>query len=217
MGVIKRGILGGFSNKVANVVGSSWKGINTMRALPLSVANPRTTAQVNNRNSFTYFSKLGSDVLSSIVQPLLNRDAKYMSGYNKFIKLNKEAYDLGGLEGWAQNPVISDGVLSATITNATATVGQTNIVVTAPTTLANAKDSATDKMFACVIEYPTADTDLSNAKAYGLGGSVARSAGSISVPVQAITSGHTYVVMLAYRSADGVETSETAVSVKVVA
>ena len=217
MGVIKRGILGGFSNKVANVVGSSWKGINTMRALPLSVANPRTTAQVNNRNSFTYFSKLGSDVLSSIVQPLLNRDAKYMSGYNKFIKLNKEAYDLGGLEGWAQNPVISDGVLSATITNATATVGQTNIVVTAPTTLANAKDSATDKMFACVIEYPTADTDLSNAKAYGVGGSVARSAGSISVPVQAITSGHTYVVMLAYRSADGVETSETAVSVKVVA
>ncbi len=40
MGIIKRGILGGFSNKVANVVGSSWKGINTMRALPLSVANP---------------------------------------------------------------------------------------------------------------------------------------------------------------------------------
>ena len=217
MGVIKRGILGGFSNKVANVVGSSWKGINTMRALPLSVANPRTSAQVTNRSSFSYFSKIGSDVLSTVIQPLLNRDAKYMSGYNKFIKLNKLAYDLGGLEGWKQNPVISDGVLSATITNATATVGQTNIVVTAPTTLANAKDSATDKMFACVIVYPTADTNLANAKAYGLGGSVARSAGSISVPVSAITSGHTYVVMLAYRSADGVETSETAVSVKVVA
>ena len=217
MGGIKRGILGGFSNKVANVVGSSWKGINTMRALPLSVANPRTSAQVENRSSFSYFSKIGSDVLSTIVQPLLNRDAKYMSGYNKFIKLNKLAYDLGGLDGWAQNPVISDGVLSATITSATATVGQTNIVVTAPTTLANAKDSATDKIFACVIEYPTADTDLANAKAYGIGGSVARSAGSISVPVTAITAGHTYVVMLAYRSADGVETSETAVLLKTVA
>ena len=217
MGIIKRGILGGFSNKVANVVGSSWKGINTMRALPLSVANPRTSAQVTNRNSFSYFSKIGSDVLSTIIQPLLNRDAKYMSGYNKFIKLNKQAYDLGGLAGWAQNPVISDGVLSATITNATATAGQTNIVVTAPTTLANAKDSATDKMFACVIVYPTADTNLANANAYGIGGSVARSAGSISVPVPAITAGHTYVVMLAYRSADGVETSETAVLVKTVA
>ena len=217
MGVIKRGILGGFSNKVANVVGSSWKGIDTMRALPVSVANPRTTAQVENRNSFSYFSKLGSDVLSTIIQPLLNRDAKYMSGYNKFIKLNKLAYDLGGLEGWKQNPVISDGVLSATITNATATAGQTSITVTAPATLANAKDSATDKMFACVVVYPTADADLANATAYGLGGNVARSAGSISIPVPAITAGRTYVVMLAYRSADGVETSETAVIVKTVA
>ena len=217
MGIIKRGILGGFSNKVANVVGSSWKGINTMRALPLSVANPRTSAQVENRNSFTYFSKLGSDVLSTIVQPLLNRDAKYMSGYNKFIKLNKLAYDLGGLAGWEQNPVISDGVLSATITAATATVGQTNIAVTAPTTLANAKDSATDKMFACVVVYPTTATDLSEAQAYGVGGSVARSAGSISIPVPSIKAGNTYVVMLAYRSADGVETSETAVIKKVVA
>ena len=217
MGIIKRGILGGFSNKVANVVGSSWKGINTMRSLPLSVANPRTTAQVTNRNSFTYFSKLGSDVLSSIVQPLLNRDAKYMSGYNKFIKCNKLVYDEGGLNGWKTAPVISDGVLSATITSATATVGQTNITVTAPATLANAKDSATDKMFVCVIEYPTADTDLANAKAYGIGGSIARSAGSISIPVQSITAGRTYVVMLAYRSADGVETSETAVLVKTVA
>jgi len=27
MGTIKRGILGGFSGKVANVVGTSWKGI----------------------------------------------------------------------------------------------------------------------------------------------------------------------------------------------
>lgn len=213
MGIIKRGILGGFSNKVANVVGSSWKGINTMRALPLSVANPRTAAQVSNRNSFTYFSKLGSDVLSTIVQPLLNRDAKYMSGYNKFIKLNKLAYDLGGLDGWAQNPVISDGVLSSTITSASIAGGETSISITAPTTLANAKDSATDKMFACVVVYPTADTDLANAKAYGVGGTVARSAGTISIPVPTITSGYTYVVMLAYRSADGAETSETAVSV----
>lgn len=213
MGIIKRGILGGFSNKVANVVGSSWKGINTMRALPLSVANPRTAAQVQNRNSFSYFSKIGSDVLSTIIQPLLNRDAKYMSGYNKFIKLNKLAYDLGGLEGWAQNPVISDGVLSATITTATATAGQSSISISAPKTLANAKDSATDKMFACVIVHPTADTDLSNAKAYGAGGSVARSAGEISIPVPTITAGNTYVVTLAYRSVDGAETSETAVQV----
>ena len=53
MGIIKRGILGGFAGKVANVVGSSWRGISYIKALPLSVANPRTPGQVNQRNKFT--------------------------------------------------------------------------------------------------------------------------------------------------------------------
>ena len=45
MGTIKRGILGGFKNKVGSVIGSSWKGIDTMRSMPLSVANPNTAKQ----------------------------------------------------------------------------------------------------------------------------------------------------------------------------
>ena len=52
MGTIKRGILGGFSGKVGNVVGSSWKGIAFMRALPLHVKNPRTLAQRTQRSRF---------------------------------------------------------------------------------------------------------------------------------------------------------------------
>ena len=50
MGVIKQGILGGFSGKVANIVGSSWKGIPVIKSLPLSVANPQTAAQTTQRN-----------------------------------------------------------------------------------------------------------------------------------------------------------------------
>jgi hypothetical protein len=45
MGIIKQGILGGLSGKVGNVVGSSWKGINYLRALPTKVANPNTVGQ----------------------------------------------------------------------------------------------------------------------------------------------------------------------------
>lgn len=52
MGKIGRGILGGVSGKVANVVGSRWKGIDYIRAKPLSVANPRTLLQVNQRTKF---------------------------------------------------------------------------------------------------------------------------------------------------------------------
>lgn len=53
MGVIKQGILGGFSGQVGNVVGGNWKGIDYMRVKPASVANPRTEGQVSQRTKFT--------------------------------------------------------------------------------------------------------------------------------------------------------------------
>jgi hypothetical protein len=53
MGTIKQGILGGFSGKVGNVVGASWKGIDYMRIMPSSVANPQTDAQLAQRQKFS--------------------------------------------------------------------------------------------------------------------------------------------------------------------
>ncbi len=52
MGKINKGILGGFSGKVGNVVGANWKGIDYMRIKAANVANPRTEAQVNQRTKF---------------------------------------------------------------------------------------------------------------------------------------------------------------------
>jgi len=53
MGKISQGILGGFSGKVGNVIGASWKGIHYIRIKPASVANPRTEGQVNQRTKFS--------------------------------------------------------------------------------------------------------------------------------------------------------------------
>ncbi len=53
MGKITKGILGGFSGKVGNVVGASWNGIDYIRSLPTTVRNPRTPGQVNQRNKFS--------------------------------------------------------------------------------------------------------------------------------------------------------------------
>lgn len=52
MGKINQGILGGFSGKVGTVVGGSWKGISYMRAKAVSVANPKTEAQLIQRAKF---------------------------------------------------------------------------------------------------------------------------------------------------------------------
>ena len=128
MGVIKRGILGGVSNKVGNVVGSSWKGIATLRSLPLSVANPNTKAQRDNRSTFSAMSKLGSDVLTTVCQPLWNRDAKQMSRFNAYVMENKRAFDADPIE-WVLNPIMSKGNLSATLSNAALADAGTNFVV----------------------------------------------------------------------------------------
>lgn len=114
MGVIKRGILGGFKGSVANVVGSSWKGISTMRSKPLSVANPRTAAQVNNRSRFAGCSTFASTLLTGIVKPLWDRFAVQMSGYNSFCLSNKAAFDTDGFLIWA-DLIISKGKLGATV------------------------------------------------------------------------------------------------------
>ena len=53
MGKISQGVLGGFSGKVGNVVGGTWKGIDYMRIKPANVANPRTEGQVDQRSKFS--------------------------------------------------------------------------------------------------------------------------------------------------------------------
>ena len=63
MGVITKGILGGFKGKVGTIVGANWKGIDTVRSMPSSVANPRTSGQMLNRGKFKMISMLASTFL----------------------------------------------------------------------------------------------------------------------------------------------------------
>lgn len=88
MGKIKRGILGGFSGKVANIVGGSWKGIAYMRSQPLSVANPKTAGQVAQRTAFSFTVLVAQLVLSGVIKPLWDRFAQQQSGYNAFMSAN---------------------------------------------------------------------------------------------------------------------------------
>jgi hypothetical protein len=101
MAKMKQGILGGISGKVANVVGTSWKGIAVLKSLPLSVANPKTTAQVAQRTAFASVVALGSKVLTSICIPLWNALAQQMSGFNMFVQKNVSLFDASGICAFA--------------------------------------------------------------------------------------------------------------------
>lgn len=72
MAKLGKGILGGISGKVGNVVGGNWKGIDYIRSKPSSVKNPNTEAQQKQRQQF----KIVSQFLSQI-QPLV------VMGYTK--------------------------------------------------------------------------------------------------------------------------------------
>jgi hypothetical protein len=88
MAVIKQGILGGFSGKIGNIVGSSWKGIAVMKTKPLSVANPQTAKQTTQREYFAEVVFAAKQILAGTIKPLWDRFAVKMSGYNSFVKEN---------------------------------------------------------------------------------------------------------------------------------
>ncbi len=53
MAIISKGILGGFSGKVGNVVGGNWRGIQYIRSLPKKVKRIPTLSQLEQRAKFT--------------------------------------------------------------------------------------------------------------------------------------------------------------------
>ncbi len=119
MGTIKRGILGGFKNKVGSVIGSSWKGIDTMRSMPLSVANPRTTKQVKVRGNFKTLVLAASSVNATLIRPYWSRFAKQMTGANAFIRENYAAFKNPAVL-FSENAILSKGKLDMV----------TNVIVT---------------------------------------------------------------------------------------
>lgn len=149
MGIIRRGILGGFSGKVANVVGSSWKGIAVMRALPLSVTNPRTVGQVEQRSAFSIISKFASSILTTWVKPLWDRSSQSMSGYNAFIQQNVDfvkkdkALDI-------KNLVMSRGKLGQTATTGMGSAVANQVGLEWDSTPVGSFQMSTDKLYALV-------------------------------------------------------------------
>lgn len=173
MARIKRGILGGFQGKVANVVGSSWKGIETMRSLPLSVLNPRTTAQVSNRTRFASVSGLAAEMLTTIVKPLNDRFAQQMSGYNMFCSRNQAVFNANG-EFVPTGLTLSSGKLGDAVISSADGSSLAEVSISWPTTLNGAFESATDKVYVAII-------DGNGAVAYTSSGVLARSVGTLSV------------------------------------
>lgn len=163
MGIIKQGILGGFSNKVGTVIGSSWKGIAVMRSMPQSVANPRTAAQVENRGKFGQITKLGTQILSSVIQPNFNLQAKRMSGYNLWCKINRDLYDNKTAQQMAAAVVVSKGDLGNSDIQINYDPENPYFTLSWDKDVKNPKDTNSDILEVVGLEIPSNATSLDSA------------------------------------------------------
>lgn len=209
MGIIRRGILGGFSGKVANIVGSSWKGIAVMRSLPLSVANPRTPRQVAQRDKFSLMSKFASQLLSVWIKPLWDRGAQQMSGYNAFVKENIDAMVLNDVVRPTFG-IMSRGVLGATQVVPSSIAGSVQ-TLTWGTALSNSLQSATDLAYIVLVE------DRTGAVLGHSSGLVPRSAGTASVTFDSPSGEETVFAFLAFANADGTRMGDSSFSETIIA
>lgn len=210
MGKIKQGILGGFHNKVGTVIGSSWKGIAVMRSMPLSVANPKTAAQVSVRGKFSQVVNIAQRELAEVIQPNFNRQAKQMSGYNLFCKLNLDIYKGKTFGEMRSAMVFAKGALSCTSVSASWDSEESRWTINYSTSNIAPKDSATDLVRIVVLDFDSNANGLEDAKITNiLDGYETRSEGHKTLYGIAKQAGHTYCAYVYFVSEDGKETSDS--------
>lgn len=209
MGKIKRGILGGFQGKVANVIGGSWKGIAYMRSQPLSVANPKTAGQVAQRTSFSFAVAFAKLILSTVVKPLWDRFAQSMSGYNAFVSANVASFVDWTTTTWA-DIIISTGKMSATpIVSLVVTAGGNLIAVTWSQVLLDNFQQLTDKAYVVIV-----NEDLGEVYTLDIAATRDDEVGNCNAP-EVLVAGHTFHAYLAFARSDGSIVSNTSYDTEV--
>ena len=124
MGKINQGILGGFNGKVGSVIGASWKGISYMRGIAQSIKNPKTEAQVMQRDYFAQLTQMASQLNNEQLASLFPNTAKGLSRRNLLQKQldacavvanGVKRIDLSLLEGIGNGKRIESPMLGCTV------------------------------------------------------------------------------------------------------
>ena len=187
MGVIKQGILGGVSGKIGSVVGSSWKGIAVLKALPLSVANPQTAGQVEQRDKMTGIVAAARILLAALIQPYWNPFAQKMSGYNAFVSENIDTFVAQVFTDYANFYSTRGSLLGVVVTGVVASAAGNTITVTWTNNSGTADALATDEMIFVVYnatqDYWIVDTgnDVRNGSPYAVPDAVMIAADALKV------------------------------------
>jgi hypothetical protein len=200
MGVIKQGILGGVSGKVGTVIGGSWKGIDYLRSIPSSVANPKTQKQQMQRSKFLLVLNFLKP-LTGFLSVGFRQYANGQTGFNVAMSYNVKNAVSGVFPNYAMNypnaqlsrgnlTGVASPVVASTVAKTVKFTWQDN------STIGNAKSTDLAQL---VVYFPTL-----NEAVYALN-TMPRNIGSIDLTVPAKYSTKQAQCYMTFQSADGKE------------
>lgn len=197
MGKLVGGPFGQMSGKTGDLIGSSWKGIATVKRYQPKVANPQTAGQVAQRGKMANIVAFAQVILAVVIKPLWDRFQSGQSGFNAFVSRNISLF-AAAIPSSFGNLVISSGKMAATAISSVASSADSATV-----TLNWANDAgqgfklATDKAYIVLISEGTGAV-----KGFATG--VDRSAGTAVVSMdEDLLGGDTLHCYLAFLRADG--------------
>lgn len=184
MAVLRSGILGHTSGKVAGVVGGKWKNKSYIREYVIP-ANPNTTPQQTQRGKMRDCVTFAKALVGQIFNTYGDKFQKGMSGFNYFIQQNIAIFD--GSVSYSAIKITFGKLWKATIATATRVSGTVTITWD-PASLGN-NGAATDGVYAAIYIIGTGLWYFASAE-------VARSVGTIDVTIPSATSSGNIICFL---------------------
>ena len=204
MGKVRMGILDGFKGKVGTVVGSFWKGKKVMRAYNEFPSNPRTSAQLIQRQKFALIASLGgvfSDFLKMTLRGYANGEQNSIIG--QFVGQNINSVTVSGSTVEVDYETLSLTPPKSPLT--AVALGETDfstpLTVSVPVDdnyLDPEKNSANDKLYLVVLAKAN---DYSEADAVYSDGTAKRTSETVSLRVPGFWQGR-FVEVYAVLTAD---------------
>jgi hypothetical protein len=207
MSVVQNTLIGQSRQRIGNAVFSTWKGINVLKSKPMSVANPQSDGQVQQRSAFSQMVSAFRN-MPAVIQLGFKKLAVKKSEFNAFMSYAlKNAFDMSVPPTATLVPadlLISKGTIASTALSTQAADRSDNtITVTFPTTATQPGQSSTD--VALVAAYNVTKSDF-----YGEVTSAARSTGTASIALPAEwETGDNLVIYLGFSNPLTKETSDS--------
>ena len=147
MGIISKGILGGFSGTVGTVIGGSWKGISYMRSQPTARKTSFSQAQIEQQAKFSMVMKFLRS-FTALLAVSFKDFAIRMSGFNnafRYTILNAITGTYPAFEIVYSLVLVSRGDLPNALSPVVALTGAGQLTFSWTNNSGTGKASATDK------------------------------------------------------------------------